>query len=279
MDLTINTNRQSVNRHSDFTLRMSLLKDGEPYTPTSFIMAFYVDEWDCETVYTASLIGGEFINCSISGDVISVYFDHPHFPLGTLKCRVVDKVRDINFKDGTFDTVTPITLPVEIVTGGGTDSVDVGDVAIEGSVGYMPPEGGIPKSDLAADVRASLDKADTAVQLGDLAIVAMSGSYRHLHDTPNLAPVATSGSYNDLSNKPTIPAAYDDTALANRVTAIENAGYITTETDPTVPSWAKQPNKPSYTAQEVGALPASTTIPSKTSDLTNDSGFINRALY
>lgn len=54
---------------------------------------------------------------------------------------------------------------------------------------------------------------------------------------------------------------YDDTALAGRVTALENAGYITsyTETDPTVPSWAKQANKPTYTAAEVGALPSSTT--------------------
>lgn len=47
-----------------------------------------------------------------------------------------------------------------------------------------------------------------------------------------------------------------------------------TETDPTVPSWAKQPSKPTYTASEVGALPDSTSIPTKTSDLTNDSGFI-----
>ncbi|MCI5952545.1 MAG: hypothetical protein MRZ63_09565 [Anaerostipes sp.] len=46
------------------------------------------------------------------------------------------------------------------------------------------------------------------------------------------------------------------------------------ETDPTVPAWAKQPNKPSYTAQEVGALPAGTKIPSRTSDLQNDSGFL-----
>ena len=51
-------------------------------------------------------------------------------------------------------------------------------------------------------------------------------------------------------------------------------GGITQETDPTVPSWAKQSSKPTYTAQEVGALPSSTSIPSKTSDLTNDSGFI-----
>ena len=46
------------------------------------------------------------------------------------------------------------------------------------------------------------------------------------------------------------------------------------ESDPTVPEWAKQPDKPSYTASEVGALPLSTKIPSKTSDLTNDSGYL-----
>ena len=34
--------------------------------------------------------------------------------------------------------------------------------------------------------------------------------------------VAESGSYNDLSDKPTIPEAYDDTALAARVTAVED---------------------------------------------------------
>ena len=50
--------------------------------------------------------------------------------------------------------------------------------------------------------------------------------------------------------------------------------YENTETDPTVPSWAKQQNKPTYTAQEVGALPDSTQIPSKVSDLQNDSGFL-----
>ena len=58
--------------------------------------------------------------------------------------------------------------------------------------------------------------------------------------------------------------------------AKQSAGaYLTAETDPTVAPWAKQPSKPSYTATEVGALPANTAIPSKTSDLTNDSGFIS----
>lgn len=74
---------------------------------------------------------------------------------------------------------------------------------------YSKPSTGIPKTDLAQDVQASLGKADTALQ-----------SF--------------------------------------------------TETDPTVPSWAKQATKPTYTAQEVGALPADTTIPSELSELSED---------
>ena len=37
-----------------------------------------------------------------------------------------------------------------------------------------------------------------------------------------------------------------------------------TETDPTVPAWAKQPTKPAYTAAEVGALPDTYTPPNQT---------------
>ena len=51
---------------------------------------------------------------------------------------------------------------------------------------------------------------------------------------------------------------------------------VTEETDPTVSEWAKQPTKPSYTANEVGALPVGTKIPAKTSDLTNDSGYLTQ---
>lgn len=39
------------------------------------------------------------------------------------------------------------------------------------------------------------------------------------------------------------------------------SGGILKETDPTVPDWAKQPSKPTYTAGEVGALPSSYTPP------------------
>ena len=47
---------------------------------------------------------------------------------------------------------------------------------------------------------------------------------------------------------------YDKTAADGRFLT----GY--TETDPTVPAWAKAANKPTYTAAEVGALPTGTTL-------------------
>lgn len=42
------------------------------------------------------------------------------------------------------------------------------------------------------------------------------------------------------------------------------------ETDPTVPAWAKEEEKPTYTAEEVGALPNTTKIPKNLSDLQDD---------
>lgn len=40
-------------------------------------------------------------------------------------------------------------------------------------------------------------------------------------------------------------------------TFVENKSYLVSETDPTVPAWAKASNKPTYTASEVGALATS----------------------
>lgn len=63
-----------------------------------------------------------------------------------------------------------------------------------------------------------------------------------------------------------------DITVPTKVSDLSNdSGFITTETDPTVPSWAKQSTKPTYTAQEVGALPSSTVIPDELKDLSDDS--------
>lgn len=47
-------------------------------------------------------------------------------------------------------------------------------------------------------------------------------------------------------------------------------GGFAEEIDPTVPAWAKQPEKPTYTAEEVGALPADATVQEITEDADHD---------
>ena len=60
-----------------------------------------------------------------------------------------------------------------------------------------------------------------------------------------------------------------DDAIASGSSGGGTGGGIVTETDPTVPSWAKQPQKPTYTAAEVGALPNTTVIPTVPNALPN----------
>ena len=68
-------------------------------------------------------------------------------------------------------------------------------------------------------------------------------------DFPSLATVATSGSYNDLSNKPTIPT-------------VNNATLTIQKNGTTVKT---------FTANASSNVTANITVPTKTSDLTNDS--------
>jgi hypothetical protein len=59
------------------------------------------------------------------------------------------------------------------------------------------------------------------------------------------------------ANMEIIDEAISNIQVPTKTSELENdSNYLTsyTETDPTVPSWAKEPNKPSYTANEVGAV-------------------------
>lgn len=85
----------------------------------------------------------------------------------------------------------------------------------------------------------------------------------------------------DYALKSEIPTDYLTTIPSEYITETElnTKGYLTsyTETDPTVPAWAKAATKPTYTASEVGALPADTvipTVPTKVSAFTNDAGYL-----
>ena len=73
--------------------------------------------------------------------------------------------------------------------------------------------------------------------------------------------------YAKISDIPTKPSDIGAQPAGNYLTSVpseyvtenelNDKGYLTsyTETDPTVPAWAKQPTKPTYTAAEVGAIP------------------------
>lgn len=71
-------------------------------------------------------------------------------------------------------------------------------------------------------------------------------------NSADLATVATSGSYNDLSNKPPIPAA-------------ANNGNLTIQKNGT--------DVATFTANQSTNVTANITVPTKTSELTNDSGY------
>lgn len=106
----------------------------------------------------------------------------------------------------------------------------------------------------ASDVGALPDTTRIPSTLADL---TADSTHRTVTDTEK-------NTWNAKANASDIPTKVSD--LAN------DEGYITsyTETDPTVPSWAKAVTKPVYTAVEVGALPDSTEIPSKLSELDED---------
>ena len=98
--------------------------------------------------------------------------------------------------------------------------------------------------------------------------VSSGGVYAELVDVVHEGSQIGSESYVDSGNIVTDLSSYA------KKTWVESKGYLTQETDPTVPAWAKAANKPTYTASEVGALPSSTVIPTRLTQLTNEAGFI-----
>lgn len=84
--------------------------------------------------------------------------------------------------------------------------------------------------------------------------VADAVEWNNVLNKPTFSTVATSGSYNDLSNKPTIPTV--------------NNGTLTIKKNGT--------NVATFTANQSSNATANITVPTKTSDLTNDSEFIDK---
>lgn len=115
-------------------------------------------------------------------------------------------------------------------------------------------------SDLQA-IRSGASAGATAVQPADL------------------ATVATSGSYSDLTNKPTIPAAQvnSDWSASSGVAQILNKPTLGTMAAETASDYTKTAGLSSVALSGSYAdLSNTPSIPTKTSDLTNDSGFLTQ---
>lgn len=109
-------------------------------------------------------------------------------------------------------------------------------------------------------VQEAITKAlelDVPTSLADL---ADDSTHRTVTDAEKAA-------WNAKYTKPSggIPATDLSSAVRSSLALADSA--IQTETDPTVPAWAKAQTKPAYTAGEVGALPTTTTL----ADLADDS--------
>lgn len=110
-------------------------------------------------------------------------------------------------------------------------------------------------------------------------IASWSGKQDAIGDLADIRSGASKGATAYQKPSGGIPKSDLASAVQTSLGKADTALQSFTESDPTVPAWAKASSKPTYTAAEVGALPASTAIPSKTSDLTNDSNFVVDADY
>lgn len=149
-------------------------------------------------------------------------------------------------------------------------------------------------NDIRLKIQAVADKLNTFLDADDTTLDQMSEIVTYIKSNKELIESVTTSKVNvgdivdnlitTTSNKPlsakqgaVLKSLIDTITIPSNISELKNdVGYLKEyiETDPTVPSWAKEPNKPSYTANEVGALPSDTIIPSKVSQLDNDKGYL-----
>ena len=139
---------------------------------------------------------------------------------------------------------------------------------------------GAALSNISAEVAKSANNASAAENSALLATQEANKAQEYANNAARateeaLAEAKASGLFDGTDGKSAYQYALDNgftgteaefaqkqaATIPTKVSELTNdKGYLTsyTETDPTVPAWAKQPNKPTYAASEVGAAPAYT---------------------
>ena len=168
---------------------------------------------------------------------------------------------------------------------------------VKGTIYLVPNSGTSPNIyDEYIYVNNSFEKIGTTeIDLSDYVTNSeLTTELSNYTPTASLATVATSGSYNDLTNKPSIPAAQVNSdwnatsgvaQILNKptlATVATSGSYDDLSDKPTIPTVNNarltiQKNGTTvktFTANASSNVTANITVPTATSDLTNDSGFI-----
>jgi hypothetical protein len=144
--------------------------------PAPFELTYYIPGKEQKLI--VSYNGEKYTNCRPSGDgiIVSVDYSQVQLGIGKIRCTARYYLNNEHYKDGVYEPVSDFEIGIELHRG---KSDDMGDLVAtplpsyhivysEGGGGYQPPVGGIPREELAEDVRESLSKADTALQEGAL---------------------------------------------------------------------------------------------------------------
>lgn len=162
----------------------------------------------------------------------------------TITSKAVDvpvptKVSDLT-NDSGYITGISSTMVVNALGYTPVNPSSLATVATTGSYNDLTNKPSIP----AAQIQADWTQSDNTKK-------------DYIKNKPTLATVATSGSYNDLSNKPTIPT-------------VNNASLTIKKNGTTAGT---------FTANAATDVEVDIAVPTKVSDLTNDSGFITGITY
>ena len=182
-----------------------------------------------------------------------------------------------------------------------------GEQGVKGDTGAGVPVGGFTgqvlkkKSDSSFDTEWADEEGGGGEQVQSDWNETDTGAPSYIKNKPTIPAEVTestvagwgftknTGTYSKPSTG--IPSTDMSSAVQTSLGKADTALQSYTETDPTVPSWAKASSKPSYTASEVGALPDDTplfsgdyddltnkptipVVPTNVSAFTNDAGYL-----
>lgn len=214
-----------------------------------------------------------------------VYLDEPIFqnsPANKLTQHHIDVIQELEYLP---DQVKNIQLQIDTLN---ESKVEYSEIYLKEEVDDIHAESNKKideltnsLSTLETSVSNRIDEivSDTNIVTSELSnAVATKASYvwvdERIKDLTGVAPDALN-TLEELAK-----ALGDDPNFAATISEQLGSKLDKTQTIETiteiVPEWSRRSTKPSYIASEVGALPSSTVIPERTTQLTNDAGFLTQ---